>query len=135
MYFKAIALCSTEANKVIEWVLPYYCIPYLRCYEVAFIYVMTRHLYISPASDEVHDRHFENGVVKVQCREERTLFSAEKAALAYSKSDAGATIVDDEEVYFINRVYAVMKAKTSAYRSLNHVAATSNCVERLFSRA
>ena len=82
---------------------------------------MTRHLYISPASDVVHDRHFENGVVKVQRREERTLFSAEKAALAYSKIDAGATIVDDEEVYFINRVYAVKKAKTTAFRYFNHV--------------
>ena len=96
---------------------------------------MTRHLYVSPASDVTHDRHFENGVVKVQRREERTLFSAEKAALAYSKSDAGDAIVDDEEVSFINRVYAVKKAKNSAYRSLNHVAAISNCVERLISRA
>ena len=90
---------------------------------------------MNPASDVVHDRHFENGVVKVQRREERTLFSAEKATLAYSKIDAGNGVVDDEEVSFMSRVYAVMKAKTSAYRSLNHVAATSNCVERLFSRA
>ena len=73
--------------------------------------------------------------MKVRRREERTLFSAEKAALAYSKIDAGDGVVDDEEASFINRVYAVMKAKTSAYRSLNHVAATSNSVDRLFSRA
>ena len=80
MYFKATALCSTEAlpkssngSSLI--------IPYLRCYEVALIYVMTRHP--SPASDVTHDMHSEIGVVKVQRREERTLFSAEKAALAY----------------------------------------------------
>ena len=82
MYFKAVALCSTEAltkssngSSLI--------IPYLRCYEVAFIYVMTRHLYMNPASDVNHGMLSENGVVKVQRREERTLFSAEKAALAY----------------------------------------------------
>ena len=63
------------------------------------------------------------------------MFSAEKAALAYSKIEAGDAIVDDEEVSFMSRVYAVKKAKTSAYRSLNHVAATSDCVERLFSGA
>ena len=66
---------------------------------------------MNPASDVVHDRHFENGVVKVQRREERTLFSAEKAALAHYKIDAGDGVVDDEEVYFIKRVYAVKKAK------------------------
>ena len=43
---------------------------------------------------------------------------AEKAALAYSKIDAGDAIVDDEEVSFMDRVYAVKKAKNSAYRSL-----------------
>ena len=44
-------------------------------------------LYLSPDSDVVHGMLSENGVVKVQRREERTLFSAEKAALAYSKID------------------------------------------------
>ena len=85
---------------------------------------MTRHLYISPTSDVTHDMYSENGVVKVQRREERTLFSAEKAALTYSKIDAGDGVVDDEEVSFMDRVYAVKKAKTSSFRSLNHAAAT-----------
>ena len=86
MYFKATALFSTEAltkSSNGSSLITVFRICVVMKYEVAFIYVMTRHLYISPASDEVHDRHFENGVVKVQRREERTLFSAEKAALAY----------------------------------------------------
>ena len=47
-------------------------------------------------------------MVKFQRRGERTLTSAEKAA---------------------DRVYAVKKAKTSAYRLFNHVAATSVSAE------
>ena len=46
---------------------------------------------MSLASDVVHDRHSENGVVKVHRREERTLFSAEKAALAYSEHQSFLT--------------------------------------------
>ena len=74
-------------------------------------------------------------MVKFQRRGERTLTSAEKAAFANFTIDAGSAIVDDEEASFTDRVYAVKKAKTSAYRSFNHVDATSDCVERLLSRA
>ena len=95
--------------------------------------ILERHL--GANSDIVHDKHFENAVVKVQRNDERSLTASEKTAIVAFKNDASTNDDADENLSYMERVLSTKKAKTSIYRSFNHVSATSNTVERLFSRA
>jgi hypothetical protein len=100
---------------------------------------MSRHL--DKNSSIVHDKHFENAVVKVLKGAESSLSTSEKQAISVFRVDV--TDVEEEEApdadeSFMTRVISSNRnkvAKKSNYRAMTHVSATSNAVERLFSRA
>ena len=91
----------------------------------------------------VHNKDFENAVVKIQSGKESTLTRNEKTAVKAFLLDASE--VEDDEVeeemdYALQMEHLEEEAKTehekkSKYRSLAHIAPTSVIVERLFSRA
>lgn len=99
--------------------------------------IMKHHL--SSNADIVHDKAFDSAVVKVQRGNEVSLTPAEKNAIARFKVDVAAVNdVAEEEESYMDKVRAngmAKKAKKTSYRCLNHVSATSNVVERLFSHA
>lgn len=104
--------------------------------------------YLAPAAEIVHCPVFDSAVVKIQSGNEDRLTAAEKRAVLFFKLDAPTAAgieeekdPDDPEPRFMDGVLKEVDAvrnkiaKKSAYRSLDHVATTSNIVERLFSRA
>ena len=95
--------------------------------------------YLSSTADIVHDKAFESAVVKIQRGAENTLNAAEKKSVARFKIDVTAQSNDSsEEASYMDKIRAsgsAKIAKKSNYACLNHVSATSNVVERLFSRA
>ena len=97
----------------------------------------------------IHSRHFERAVCKVQQGVEGSLSRAEATAIQVykiSESDENENEIVTPPIRVrslaeeaLEEAYAAKKAKTttkaSKYRSMNHIAPTSNIVERLFSRA
>ena len=89
----------------------------------------------------VHNRDFENGVIKIQTNKEDRLTPAEKRVVKIfllapnAEEDAGGE--EENFTEMIARLEEEAKApKTkSRYRSLAHISPTSVVVERLFSRA
>ena len=94
--------------------------------------------HLGSTADILHDKAFETAVVKIQRGTEQTLTTAEKIAVARFKIDATSNNDDAMEDSYMDKVRAnglAKKVKKSNYSSLNHISATSNIVERLFSRA
>ena len=93
--------------------------------------------YLGANADIVHDKHFENAVVKVQRGDEKSLTNQEKSAILRFKVDATtASATDDNEESYMDKIRTNGKhAKKINYKSMNHVSSTSNTIERLFSRA
>ena len=90
----------------------------------------------------VHNKDFENAVVKIQSGKEATLNRNEKNAMRVFLLDDETQDEEAEEVVEyavqIQQLEEAAKAETAKkckYRSLDHIAPTSVIVERLFSRA
>jgi hypothetical protein len=102
---------------------------------------MARHLDKNAAI--VHDKSFENAVVKVLRGKENTLTGPEKEAISIFRMDVDVSVNYEEEeeeveMSFMTTIISAHKskvAKKSNYRAMTHICATSNAVERLFSRA
>jgi hypothetical protein len=113
--------------------------------------------YLGPESDIVHSPIFEKAVIKVQSGNERNLTRNERATLKrferspsdhYSEDDDSSddeerkmntdnpflTIVEDENKTLLKKRRLEINSE-SAYLPMLHVEPTSNCCERLFSRA
>lgn len=102
--------------------------------------IMKHHL--AAGADIIYDKNFDSAVVKVQRGNESALTTAEKATIARYKLDTATAITieaaDVEKVSYMDKVRAngmLKRAKTTTYKCMNHISATSNVVERLFSRA
>lgn len=94
-------------------------------------------LYLAADAQIIHNKHFENGIVKLQRGDEKLLSKEEKKAISVFRLDA--TTVVDEHVSsggFMDKVFAKQAKvqKHSNYRCVNHVSPTSNICERVFSR-
>ena len=94
-------------------------------------------------SDIVHNKNFENGIVKIQDGEENKLNANEKESvkiflITNNNSGGEEEVSTDNEESFVDstlKAALVKKKKTSKYHSTKHVSPTSNICERLFSRA
>lgn len=100
---------------------------------------MEKHL--SKDARIVHDKHFENAVVKVLRHDEKSLTAAEKSAISIFLLDpltaAAAGDRGDRGSILARALVENSRkvARKSLYRPMTHVCSTSNIVERLFSRA
>jgi len=95
----------------------------------------------------VNNKHFENGIVKIQGHAEIDLTNLEKAAVSMFKipteasAAAAAAAVTPPQLSFFERAHKESqdrkraRVEKSNYRSTEHVSATSNICERLFSLA
>jgi hypothetical protein len=90
----------------------------------------------------VHDKNFENAIVKLQGPREAVLSPAEKEAVKVFKSAPGDGGGVQQEAILETHAQKVLreeekkrnkKAKNSEYRPVHHVASNSNRCERLFS--
>lgn len=97
-------------------------------------YPVTRK-HLAASADIVHDKLFESGVVKVLRGDERALTNQEKHSLARFKVDAALPGVIEAEDYMDKVLINGKRAKKTNYAPMSHISATSNFVERLFSRA
>jgi hypothetical protein len=106
--------------------------------------------YLSKNARIIHNKNFENAVVKIQSLKESTLSQSEKQAISryliVDNEPEGERNADEEdeeeELNFAQNLLAEARASKrrimlsrSKYRNLAHIEPTSNMVERLFSRA
>lgn len=106
--------------------------------------------YLSKNARIIHNKNFENAVVKIQSLKESTLSQSEKQAISryliVDNEPEGERNADEEdeeeELNFVENLLAEARASKrrrmlsrSKYRNLAHIEPTSNMVERLFSRA
>jgi len=87
---------------------------------------------------------FENGIVKIQSGQERSLTATERSAVEIFILPAAAARLEPAEDADLSFAESLLRdgrnvkrrrLATSKYRSTEHVSATSNVCERLFSRA
>jgi hypothetical protein len=100
--------------------------------------VMRSHL--APDAPVVHNKDFENAVIKIQTNKEDKLTRAEKKTVeVYLLDPVEEDEAEMKEDYAMRMARLEEEAKApkgkSKYRSLAHIAPTSVIVERLFSRA
>ncbi len=103
--------------------------------------------HISKDSLVIHNKHFENGIVKIQKGQERTLSRDEKEAvsvflISHEETNHDDQVEDTDQVEVISLIDQLKRAAddvkkadkpVSKYRSTNHVFPTSVICETLFS--
>ena len=107
--------------------------------------------HLSPISDIVHNRHFENGIVKIQSMKEDALTGSEMHAVSIflKTTDDDDDDDDDDGDNLQGRTMTLLEKtreetklgkrnrgslQVSNYMTVSHVIPTSNRVERMFSR-
>jgi hypothetical protein len=102
--------------------------------------------HLSANASIIDSKNFDKGIVKVQGGFENTLTREEKAAISrFLINDGDGVEAEVEEEPSNNFALNILRGEQSAkrarlsvktrYRSTKHITSTSNCVERLFSRA
>lgn len=95
--------------------------------------------HIDPKYADKHDYHlnfdFESAIVKIQRNCESDLSEREKDAVKLFKRPVAIAgqRSPDYAAEILSNIETTVRNEASAYRCTHHVAATSNCVERLFS--
>ena len=99
--------------------------------------------HLSPISDIVHSKYFENGIVKIQSMKEDTLTSSEMHAVStFLKDDDDDDNLQGRTMSFLEKTREETKLgkrhrgslQVSNFMTVAHVIPTSNRVERMFSR-
>jgi hypothetical protein len=98
--------------------------------------------YLGPNAQIVHSPNFEKAIIKIQSSQESTMNAAERKSVSLFKnkpSDRSSSFDPDIEevaIDFVSDAINSQKRKVNAseYKSVAHIAVTSNIVERLFSR-
>ena len=108
-------------------------------FEVSFVW---RHL--SATATIIHEPLFESAVAKLQGNDSSLTLAEKKKISFYLIDNAEAESDEDEDDAIMNFLdetlddaaaeSAKRQKKTCPYRSMDHISATSNIVERLFSR-